>query len=458
MQLLVTDRKNLQQMASDILANDYSEHVLGQMRNILSGEISQKYEAYIAPERNILRRVVLLTSQLYARTPRRTGDAAETLTDYCPSLQNALQAAQQRAEAIRDVFLLPSWDIDDKQVRIEIIDPQNVEVKMDRSKCVWIRLKQAENYLWYYSDGTIKKSDSDNIEKASTVKNILGNVCPVVWWSLGYPQEGSEWSITQVADLIAVTINTAIYEAYRARQNYLRSQRVVSMGAIEYDDNTGSELHIPIDMNTIVKGTLTSASLADETDSFVNVIRADMEDAAASRGLSVQAMNKTYADAGILTANKELLAIWYGQSETYRRLERALNRVILATIGAYTIAKHDIDEEIATDYLEPVAMLETSKESLENLEKGIALGITKIEDYIALRNADLCDEDEIEEFIKANTESRARVNNLMREQNMSKNPTDAPGDDPEINGANGPPAISPEMNPDSMRNTNERRE
>jgi hypothetical protein len=425
------------------------------MRNILSGEISQKYEAYIAPERNILRRVVLLTSQLYARTPRRTGDAAETLTNYCPTLQNALQAAQQRTEAIRDVFLLPSWDIYDQQVRIEIIDPQNVEVKMDRSKCVWIRLKQADRYVWYYSDGTIRTGVSEKENEGAIIKNILGNVCPVVWWSLGYPQEGSEWSITQVSDLIAVTINTAIYESYRARQNYLRSQRVVSMGAIEYDDNTGSgDLRIPIDMNTIVKGTLTSASLADENDSFVNVIRSDMEDAAASRGLSVQAMNKTYADAGILTANKELLAIWYGQSETYRRLERALNRVILATIGAYTIAKHDIDEEIPTDYLEPVAMLETSAESLANLEKGIALGITKIEDYIALRNADLCDEDEIEEFIKANTESRARVNNLMREQNMSKNPTETPGDDPEINGANGPPAISPEMNPDSLRNTN----
>ena len=457
MQLLTTDRQKLQEMATDILANAYGEHVVAQMRNILSSDISRKYEAYIAPERNILRRVVLLTSQLYARTPRRTGAASITLAKYCPTLQSALQAAQQCAEAMRDVFLLPSWDLDDGQVRIEIIDPQNVEVKMDRSKCVWIRLKQADLYVWYYSNGQIKKGETTDLTQATAAVNVLGNVCPVVWWSLGYPQEGAEWSIAQVSDLIAVTINTAIYEAYRARQNYMRSQRVVSMGALEYDDNTGSgDLFIPIDMNTIVKGTLTSASLADENDSFINVIRADMEDAASSRGLSVQAMNKTYADAGILSANKELLAIWYGQSETYRRLERALNRVILATISVYTMFKHDIDEEIPTDYLEPVAMLETSAESLANLEKGIALGITKIEDYIALRNADLSDEDEIAEFIKENTESRARVNNLMREQNMSADPENI-GSDPEINGANGPPAISPEMNPDSQRNQNARR-
>jgi hypothetical protein len=350
---------------------------------------------------------------------------------------------------VGDVFVMPYWSDVDQQVMIDIIDPPGVDVSIDRSTVSYIEITQDDRRVRYYADGTIRKQiDRHNpaLSEWSDPMPTIWSWRPITWVSLHHPTQAEPWAIYRVRDLIDCTLLVGVMETYRNRGHYLRAQRIPVLADREaVDDYEKSNPTLPTSMSDVMRGDLKAVSLADEDDKFLDSIRAEIQDVAAPRGLSLGTIYREYADADQATITTELKQAWSASRELMAPREREIIRSVLRLIDQYA-ERIDPDSRVTVDYLEPIAALEDKAASLANLKSGIELGVDNVYDYLGLQNADLESDAEVEAQVAKNIEIRAQMVEAMRALNMPADPTQV-GLSADRNGANGPPAASAAITP-----------
>lgn len=446
-----SDRRSLQISAYKIWAHDYADLIHAELGALLNIDNYNKFAPYVRPQRNVLRRVVAAVSHLYDRSPRRRSEnsAANLLRTYCPTLNHALRMIQERLNAIGDVFAMPYWSEADQQVLIDIIDAPVVEVKLVRSSVEYIQIAQDGKQVRYYADGRISEQLHRNGSDVwSAPQSTAWSWRPITWYSLGMPTEAEPWAIYRVRDLLDCTIAVGVMETYRNRGHYLRAQRIPVMADKEaIDDAEKSNPTLPASLSDVMRGDLKAVALADEDDKFLTSIRAEIQDVAAPRGLSLGTLYREFGSTDqIDSITTELRQAWQSSREIMAGPEKSLIRSILYLVNLYSGETVDPDTRVTVDYLEPIAALEDRATALGNLKSGIELGVDNIYDYLGLQNADLESDEEIEAYVRKNIDLRAKLVQQMRELNMPADPTQA-GLAADRNGANGPPAASAALTP-----------
>lgn len=452
-------------MALAIYDNDYTAKVRSKLLEIIPGNYD-KYEKYVSPERNILKRISSLSSVMYQRPPWRRANnkqAVDLVNEYCTQINRKLAQAESMTHAIGDMFIMPYWDDMRKRVDYELISPDAVEVSVKRSSIEWIQVTQViddKKVLHrYYSDGTVKQLNKNDkwVEIDSIFKGK--NVNPVVWLSLRAPTEHYPWAIGEVRDLVNATIGAAIQETYRNRGHFLRSQRIPNLrdpaALAEAGRNASADNSLPTDQDTILVGDFSALSLSDEDDKFLESIRADIADAAASRGISQQNYNRTFTNTNQLNAVSEELRIRWRQNRIlFADAEKDLLKCSLILINKYTPENVDIDTKWTIEYLEPLPAVDDPQKALKVLDDGIQMGTDNAVAFLMRNNPDINTEKEAIDYIEKNIEIRAKMVEQMRELNAPADPKDA-GQTPEQNGASGPLVVSAPIDPNSNRNTQE---
>ena len=435
------DERQLQQVALDVLENDYAGHVVAEIQSTLETETAKLYVPYATPQRNLLLRVVSLQAQLYNRPPRRRAEDPQWTQDlqtYCPDLDAVLAEAQKLCYGAGDCAIMPYWSESEGLVRFDLLRPVDYDKVYSRSTLQEILLTQNGKKVAYLPKGKTRDEDGPEVQTKFTVRPV----CP---FALTYEYEKKPWSIRAVADIIRATVLIGVLEAYRNRGHYLRSQRIPYQSGDDFDQNLATTDRLPTDQTTIFRGKLEAVSLADEDDKFVQSIRADLADIAASRGISEMTLQRSISDPNQLNAaTKELAAVWNQSAEIFRRQEKILLSIVTELFNINLNRKYDPQQKVRIDYLEPAEQLQSPLDALKTLEMGVKQGVDNVEDFVALRFPDLTSDEEINDYLQACIDSRAKMVEKMRALNMPAE-TGNPGQDPEVNGANGPLLVPREV-------------
>jgi hypothetical protein len=144
----------------------------------------------------------------------------------------------------------------------------------------------------------------------------------------------------------------------------------------------------------------------------------------------------------------ELKDRWYRQIKIFSRPEKELYKIIAKLINRNTNNSIADDTDYRVDYIEPMEMFDPEA-ALRALKSALELNVTNIEDYIYRTNPEFRNLEEVNEFVTRNMDSRISVMTHMREYNMPSDPTQL-GQDPELNGANGPKLVQNSFDNNSL--------
>ena len=469
----VSDRKVLQSMALDIYECDYRTHVQALLvyRYQYNLAVNRLYP-YCNPTRNPLRRIAQAQSVLYARPPRlySTPDtAARAIRKYVPNLYPTLEEVQTLTCALADVFVWPYWDDIDEVVKLQIVPPHLVDVKMDDNNPLTVaalrvqteprsRLNNTGKYrVWTrdtWWDSTSDADDWDKIKRGDIVNaNPLG-VIPVVWFKLRPVMSARVWGIWSNQDLINGTLEIGEMETLHNKVNYLRSFRQASINADQLEPgNRPKDNEVQVAPDTVLPYKIESTALADEADQFIETINALEISLAASRGISAKSYYRQAVGEGELdNESNELKRHWSKQIKVFNEQEKALYRLIALLINKNTAETISTDTVYRVDYIEPVEIADPN-EALTALKSGIELNITSIEDYIYKTQPEYETIEEVRSKIEEIMDSRIKVMTYLREHNMPSDPTQL-GSDPEQNGANGPKLVQNAFDNNSIEYNN----
>lgn len=457
--------RTLQEKALAIYENNYVADVRSRLALILTEENYSMYYKYVAPERNVLKRITSIESVVYQRAPWRRcedADVIDAINEYASRLDRQLYEAEKLTYGLADIFVMPYWDEEKERVDYDIITPDKVEVSVKRASVQYVEITLIRDgkkvYTRYYASG--RTEESTDRTKWKRIRNIFEThkISPVVWISLKSPTEAQPWSIGEIRDIINTTINVGVNETYRNRGQFLRAQRIPTLknpaDALEATGAAvGADNKIPLDMSNILKGDFGALSLSDENDKFLGSIQSDIADCAASRGISSATYNKTVATKDSLSAISEELKLRWRQSRTlFADPEKSLLKISLILINKYKKLSLNVDVKWTIEYLEPLPSIDDPRVALEVLIKGMTEGVDSPVAYLMRTNPDINTEKEALDYIDKNAEIRAKVVELMRELNAPANGD--PGLTPEQNGARGPLVVPAEIDPNSQMNMN----
>jgi hypothetical protein len=443
--LFETEEKVKEAIAYRMVRGGYMDDVKTRLREILTlPETRYEYLKYVKPSINVLKRIVELQAVLYQISPKRTNltsdSLAQVIRDRAPDIDSALEQVQRYTYGTGAALAIPRYDSVEKEVKFEVLPAHKISYQVDGASLLSITILGDGCYRRYFRDGTY--CDSADLKGWSELQvNPLGRMS-VVLFTLSPLAHGQSSQVEEIEDLLNANLSIGIMEAYHARTSYLRSFRVPTTPA-ETNALTGKKADIdpntPISPSHLFVGTLTATQMADETDQYMISIRAEIENICSSRGISAATYFRKIASGDEKSVTDELKNLWLKSRKIFCGPEKKLLNLTLATLNLFESTNYPTDAKWSIDYLEPFTFVDELS-ALNTLAKGIELGVDCVEDYLARKNPDLTGE-ALTAKRDANVKSRSVMNNEMREQNQPRKTSDS-GQNPETNGASGPPAIS----------------
>lgn len=444
-------RKEIQEIAYSIFNNDYKDLVIMLLNSRYKPEIvNESLARYVYPTKNPLRRIALAQSVLYTRPPRLQTTpewVAEEIGKYCPDMYLYMSQLQALCLGVGDALAWPYFDTAEKNIKIQIVPPHLVDVhyRLMGQAAIRVRIGDQKWRIWTTDFWFDSDEDPEKwwIPKKNQKTTKLYYGIPLVLFQSKKPyiitKDDDAWNVFDNIDLINGTLQVGEAETLHNKGLWLRSFRQVSADTSRAD--TGAEPknnELKIAPDTVLNFPLNSTALADEAGQFYKAIREIEVDLAASRGISTKSYYRDIVnETEIMSVSEELRQRWYGQVSIFNYYEIKLLKVIANLLNKDVKGMNiPADTEYSINYVMPANFTSKMKQ-LEELEKGIELLETSIEEFLYVNNPEFRNMEEVKKYLEENKESRIEVITTLRELNEARNPA-YPGNSPEANGAMGP--------------------
>lgn len=395
-----SSRKTKQIVLYNLYHNEPDRYIRSTLADRLKEDQKiEAYSKYIAPQRNVLRKIVDLLSVSY-KTPVQRRFKNEKLNKYLKekveNLDPVMNTVEKMIRLFGDIFLMFYHSKQENKIKTFIIFPHSVDIKANLNDLEYIEyLSTVPEYPdakkeRFYFDGRREILDKNGV---ILKQEKLLTRSPVVWFSVGV---NKNWAINDQLDILNGQIEIGVNETYHSFTSFLRSFKQLIR---KPSPDNPEDKSVVVGPNKLIDGEFTTLDLADVSGQYLETIRMTEKDLAGSRGIS--ALSYYEGNEGTDKFNgitQELKFRWSESTLQMRLFEKSAAPALISMINYSFQENFDLEEELIVDFQPNYSTLDDDIKLMDYLEKAVKLGVDDPVEIIKRRNPDLTTEEAEERF------------------------------------------------------------